>query len=78
MYLTLDIGFLVAVVLWLMIGWKVFKNLPDGGNMVAFSRYHPRLAPFIVLALIFFWPIARVIWSVTSAITSNMDKYKKK
>lgn len=78
MYLILDIGFLVCVGLWLTIGWKVFKSLPDGSNMVAFSRYHPRLAPFIVLALILLWPAAKLIWNITSAITTNMDKYKKK
>jgi hypothetical protein len=77
MYLTLDIGLLVIIVLWLTIGWKVFKSLP-GSNLVAFSRYHPRLAPFIVLALIIFWPVARIIWTVTSTVTANLDKYKKK
>lgn len=78
MYLTLDIGILLFIIGWLVSGWKVFKSIPNGDSLLAFTRYHPRLAPIIVLALIVFWPISRLIWNVASLFISNLDRYNNK
>jgi hypothetical protein len=62
MYLTLDIGALVFVVVWFIIGVRVLRDMSVLRDpLVAFHRTHSRLIPVLTLLVILLWPFARVI-----------------
>lgn len=67
MYLKLDLLFLAVAFLWLFWGVRHVRRVPLVHDpLVAFSRYHPRVAPLVVIVLICFWPFSRWIWWVVS------------
>jgi hypothetical protein len=67
MYLKYDLLILALAILWLALGVRHVRRVPLVHDpLVAFSRYHPRLAPLVVIVLIVFWPFSSWIWRLVS------------
>lgn len=63
MYLKYNLIILAFALGWFFIGLRrVFTTQDVYLPLSGFSRYHPRLAPLLMLALILVWPVGRWLW----------------
>lgn len=63
MYLKHDLLILVVALVWFYLGIRHLRRVPlIHDPLVGFSRYHPRVAPLVVLLLIVLWPVSRWVW----------------
>jgi hypothetical protein len=77
MYLKHDLVVLAIALVWFYLGIRHLRRVPLLHDpMVAFSRYHPRVAPLVALLLIVFWPVSRWIWRAVYFCTFSRKKSK--
>jgi hypothetical protein len=77
-YLKLDLLILVVAVLWLWWGIRVVQRVPlIHDPMVAFSRYHPRVAPLVLFLLVIFWPVSKWVWKFVFFVVQEVNNLKQ-
>lgn len=77
-YLETDLAILACAVLWFFWGLRTIVRVPlIHDPLVTFSRYHPRVAPFVVFLLVVFWPISKLVWKFVFSLVDELHKLRR-
>jgi hypothetical protein len=79
MYLKANVLYLVLGIIWFYLGIRRMRRVPLVHDpLLAFSRYHRRLTPFVVLLLILFWPVNRWVWRLVFYSTLRLEQFDRR